>query len=91
MAGDAGMPLAIGTKADDVIHQFQSSSIQMLTEGAVDPAANVRAANNWNDKETVMAYNPSLQLELGGGSGITVIYGVAAPVKTPSIGTVRKP
>jgi hypothetical protein len=86
MAGDAGMPLAIGTKADDVIHQFQSSSIQMLTEGAVDPAANVRAANNWNDKETVMAYNPSLHLELGG-----VIYGVAAPVKTPSIGTVRKP
>jgi hypothetical protein len=25
------------------------------------------------------------------GSGFTVIYGVAAPVKTPLLGTVRKP
>jgi hypothetical protein len=27
----------------------------------------------------------------GTGSGITVIYGVAAPVKTPLLGQVRKP
>ena len=27
----------------------------------------------------------------GGGSGFTIIYGVAAPVKTPLLGTVRKP
>jgi len=26
----------------------------------------------------------------GGGSGLTVIYGVAAPVKTPLFGRVRK-
>jgi hypothetical protein len=26
---------------------------------------------------------------LGGGTGVTVIYGVAAPVKTPLMGPVR--
>ena len=50
------------------------------------------AANNWNDQEAVMAYDPSRPTSTwGGGPGITVIYGVAAPVKTPLIGAVRKP
>ena len=92
MAGEntAGHPA--GTKAGDVIHQFQSASIQMITEVAVDPAGNVWAANNRNDQAAVMAYNPARPTSTwGGGSGITVIYGVAAPVKTPLIGTVRQP
>jgi hypothetical protein len=39
-----------------------------------------------------MAYDPARPTSTwGGGSGITVIYGVAAPVKTPLIGTVSKP
>jgi hypothetical protein len=92
MAGENTTGHPSGTKAGDVIHQFQSASIQMITEVAVDPAGNVWAANNWNDQAAVMAYNPARPISTwGGGSGITVIYGVAAPVKTPLIGTVRQP
>ncbi len=91
MAGEDTKEHPVGTKTGDVIHQFQSSSIQMITEVAIDPAGNVWAANNWNQADAVLAYNPDrLTSTQGGGSGITVIYGVAAPVKTPLLGTVRK-
>jgi hypothetical protein len=90
MAGDDTKGHPAGTKAGDVIHQFQSGSIQMVTEVAVDPAGNVWAANNWNDQQAVMAYDPARPTSTrGGGSGLTVIYGVAAPVKTPLLGQVR--
>jgi hypothetical protein len=92
MAGENTTGHPAGTKAGDVIHQFQSASIQMITEVAVDPAGNVWAANNWNEKDAVMAYNPARPISTwGAGAGITVIYGVAAPVKTPLIGAVRQP
>jgi hypothetical protein len=92
MAGDDTKGHPAGTKPGDVIHQFQSASIQMITEVAVDPAGNVWAANNWNDQQAVMAYDPPRSTSTyGGGLGITVIYGVAAPVKTPLLGAVRKP
>jgi len=92
MAGDDTKGHPAGTKVGNVLHQFQSSSIQMITEVAIDPAGNVWAANNWNDKDAVMAYDPARPTSTwGGGSGITVIYGVAAPVKTPLIGQVRRP
>jgi len=92
MAGDDTKGHPAGTKAGDVIHQFQSGSIQMITEVAVDPAGNVWAANNWNQQDAVMAYEPARPTSTwGGGSGITVIYGVAAPVKTPLMGPVQQP
>jgi hypothetical protein len=59
MAGDDTKGHPAGTKAGDVIHQFQSGSIQMITEVAVDPAGNVWAANNWNQQDAVMAYEPA--------------------------------
>src|SRR5271154_1058191 len=90
MAGEDTKGHPAGVKMGDVIHQFQSGSIQMVTEVAVDPAGNVWAANNWNVQDGVMAYDPSRTISTwGGGSGITVIYGVAAPVKTPLMGAVR--
>ena len=51
LAGDntAGHPA--GTKTGDVIHVFQSGSIQMITDVSIDPAGNVWAANNWNSLE----------------------------------------
>jgi hypothetical protein len=92
MAGEDTKGHPAGTKTGDVIHQFQSGSIQMITEVAIDPAGNVWAANNWNDQAGVMAYNPARPNSTwGGGSGITVIYGVAVPVKTPLLGAVRQP
>ena len=65
-------------------------SIQMITDVSIDPAGNVWAANNWNSLEAASSENPSRPTSTwGGGSGFTVIYGVAAPVKPPRIGKVR--
>jgi hypothetical protein len=91
LAGDNTKGHPAGTKAGDVIHMFQSGSIQMVTDAAIDPAGNVWAANNWNLLEAAAGENPARPTSTwGGGSGITVIYGVAAPVKPPSrIGKVQ--
>ena len=92
MAGDKTKGHPADTKTGDAIHVFQSGSIQILTDVAVDPAGNVWAANNWNLIEAVISKDPARPTSTwGGGTGITVIYGVAAPVKTPLMGQVRQP
>jgi hypothetical protein len=79
-----------GTKPGDLIHVFKSGSIQILTDVAIDPAGNVWAANNWNSPEAAALPNPPTAISTwGGGSGLTVIYGVAAPVQPPRMGKVR--
>jgi hypothetical protein len=79
-----------GPKPGDVIHVFKSGSIQMLTDVAIDPAGNVWAANNWNNPVAATSPNPPTAISTwGGGSGLTVIYGVAAPVQPPRMGKVR--
>jgi hypothetical protein len=91
LAGDDTKGHPAGTKTGDVLHIFQSGSIQMITDVSIDPAGNVWAANNWNVIEAAMAdKDPARPTSTwGGGSGITVIYGVAAPVKPPRMGKVR--
>ena len=86
MAGDDTKGHPSGTKTGDVIHKFQSGNIQMITDVIIDPAGNVWAANNWNVIEAATAdKNPVRPTSTwGGGSGITVIYGVAAPVQPPT-------
>lgn len=80
-----------GTKPGDVIHSFKGGSIQMLTDVNIDPAGNVWAANNWNYPPAAVSANPERAYSTwAGGSGLTVIYGVAAPVKGPRMGMVRK-
>jgi hypothetical protein len=62
----------------------------MITDVSIDPAGNVWVANNWNSLEGAAKPNPPEPVSTwGGGSGFTVIYGVAAPVKPPRIGKVR--
>jgi hypothetical protein len=79
------------TKAGDVIHVFRSGSIQLVTDASIDAAGDVWAANNWNDPKAAMARAPDPRLSTwGGGSGLTVIYGVAAPVKPPRMGIVKR-
>jgi hypothetical protein len=79
-----------GTKAGDVLHVFRSGSIQLLTDVNIDPAGNVWAANNWNDPRAAVEPDPlSRTSTWGGGSGLTVIYGVASPVQPPRMGKVR--
>ena len=90
LAGDNTKGHPAGTKTGDVIHMFQSASIQMITDVSIDPAGNVWAANNWNSLEAAASPNPSRPTSTwGGGSGFTIIYGVAAPVKPPRIGKVQ--
>jgi len=90
LAGDNTRGHPPGTKAGDVIHVFQSGSIQMVTDVSIDPAGNVWVANNWNSLEGAAGENPSRPVSTwGGGSGFTVIYGVASPVKPPRMGKVR--
>jgi hypothetical protein len=91
LAGDGTAGHPVGTKTGDVIHVFQSGSIQMITDVSIDPAGNVWCANNWNSLEAAAFPNPKRSTSTwGGGSGFTVIYGVAAPVQPPRIGKVRK-
>jgi hypothetical protein len=90
MAGDNTKGHPAGTKTGDVIHMFQSGSIQMVTDASIDAAGDVWAANNWNLLEAAAGPNPAYPTSTwGGGSGFTVIYGVAAPVKPPRIGKVQ--
>lgn len=90
LAGDNTKGHPPGTKAGDLIHIFQSGSIQMITDVSIDPAGNVWVANNWNSLKGAAEPNPPEPVSTwGGGSGFTVIYGVAAPVKPPRMGKVR--
>jgi len=90
MAGADAKGHPAGTKTGDVIHVFTGGSIQMLTDVSIDPAGNVWAANNWNVPDGAAGDPPAFPTSTwGGGSGFTVIYGVAAPVKPPHMGKVR--
>jgi hypothetical protein len=59
---------------------YTSDALDRNTGIAVDPSGNVWLANNW--KPTPLINNP-------GGNSIAVLVGVAAPLKTPLIGTPR--
>ena len=90
LAGDDTKGHAEGARAGDLIHRFTGGSIQMITDVAIDPAGDVWAANNWNSINAATADHPAFATSTwGGGSGLTVIYGVAAPVKPPRMGLVK--
>ncbi len=91
MAGAEPKGHPAGTRPGDVIHAFTGGSIQMLTDVSIDPAGNVWAANNWNVPDGAAGDPPAYPTSTwGGGSGFTVIYGVAAPVKPPRMGVVQR-
>ena len=92
MAGADTKGHSTTAKTGDVIHEFKSGNIQMLTDVSIDAAGNVWAANNWNYPEAAASPNPAWATSTWGGrSGISIIYGVASPVKPPCMGIVRKP
>jgi streptogramin lyase len=92
MAGADPKGYPAGTKTGDVIHVFKYGSMQKFTDVVIDPAGNVWAANNWNNLNAIFSPDPDFSTSTqGAGEGFTVIYGVAAPVKTPLMGQVRKP
>lgn len=90
LAGDGTKGHPAGTKTGDVLHVFQSGSLQMLTDVSIDAAGNVWAANNWFDPRAATASDPARRTSTWGpGQGIAVIYGAAAPVKPPRMGVVQ--
>jgi hypothetical protein len=90
MAGDDAKGHPADTKTGDVIHVFTGGSIQMLTDVSIDPAGDVWAANNWNVPDGAAGDPPAYPTSTwGGGSGFTIIYGVASPVKPPRMGLVQ--
>ena len=91
LAGDDTKGHSPGTKTGDLIHTFTGGSIQKtLTDVSIDPAGNVWIANNWGNGEAATAENPPYNISTwGGGMGITVIYGVASPVRPPRIGLAK--
>jgi len=90
LAGDDTKGHPAGTETGDLIHRFTGGSIQMITDVNIDPAGDVWVANNWNSVDGVSAENPVFATSTwGGGSGLTVIYGVASPVKPPRVGLAK--
>lgn len=90
MAGAEPRGTSREASTGDVIHVFQSGAIQMITDVVIDPAGNAWAANNWNDLDVLDTADPDrIRSTQGGGDGLVVIYGVAAPVKTPTIGQAQ--
>ena len=90
LAGDDTKGHPAGIKTGDLIHRFTGGSIQMITDVSIDPAGDVWVANNWNSVDAVSAENPVFATSTwGGGSGLTVIYGVAGPVKPPRVGLAK--
>ena len=71
---------------------FEDGGIQINTDVQIDPAGNVWSANNWNNVEAAIAEDPDRATSTwGGGTGVTVFYGIAEPVKTPLVGPVQRP
>ena len=74
------------------MHNFRIGSVQITTIGAIDPAGDVWVANNWNNYDVAGGLGGPPRISTwGGGDGFTVIYGVAASVKTPLMGPVSQP
>ena len=90
MAGDETNGHPTGTKPGDVIHYFQSGTIQMPDVGrSTRPATSGWRTTGMSIEAASLPKSDPPHLDLGRRSGITVIYVVAAPVKTPLMGPVR--
>jgi hypothetical protein len=66
--------------------------MQMPTDIDIDSAGNVWAVDNWVDQGDLCFVKPPEALSTQcGGTGLTVFYGMAKPVRTPQIGPPRAP
>jgi len=81
-----------GKKTGELIHSYKSGILQESTDTMIDDAGNVWMANNWDVVPALVDDNPDRRTATrGGGTGMVVIYGIAAPVTNPLIGQVRAP
>jgi hypothetical protein len=81
-----------GVNTGELIHYYRSGIMEETTDTMVDDAGNVWIANNWNFIPALTDDNPDRRTATeGGGDGVTVVYGIAKPVRNPLIGQVRRP
>ncbi len=80
-----------GVKTGEVVANFTSGVIELVTDAIVDSAGTVWAANNWNNGAVIAQTDKSEEKSTwGGGFGMVAIYGgLAGPVKTPLLGVVE--
>jgi hypothetical protein len=79
-AGDNTKGHSAGTKTGDVIHIFQSGSMEMI---------NVWVMNNWQDIDSCISTPKEALSTRCGGQGVTIFYGMAKPVRAPQIGPTK--
>jgi hypothetical protein len=66
--------------------------MSMLNDIDIDPAGNVWAVDNWVDQgDLCFVKAPEALSTQCGGTGLTVFYGMAKPVRVPQIGLPRAP
>lgn len=70
---------------------YVGGGLQMVTDLAIGPAGDVWLMNNWQDIDSCFGTPPEELSTRCGGQGVTVFFGMAAPVRAPQIGPARAP
>jgi hypothetical protein len=83
-----------GMKTGDAISPpggYVGGGMEYQVDVGIGPAGDVWVTNNWQDWKAVFPGYPEALSTLGAGQGVVVFYGMAKPVRTPQIGSVRQP
>lgn len=81
-----------GMKTGDPISPpggYVGGGMNMLVDVSIDPAGNVWVSNNWGEPASCYGMPPESVSTHCGGTGMTVFYGLAKPVRAPQIGPAR--
>ena len=65
--------------------------MQIITDVAIDPAANVRVVNNWIGRTKASRMCLSQRYPPASAAGAVFFFGLAKPISTPLIGLRRAP
>jgi DNA-binding beta-propeller fold protein YncE len=81
-----------GVKTGDQISPpggYVGGGLQMQTDLAISPAGDVWVMNNWETIDSCFGVPPEALSTRCGGSGVTIFFGMAKPVRSPQIGPAR--
>jgi streptogramin lyase len=83
-----------GMKTGDAISPvggYVGGGLQMQVDVVIGPAGDVWVSNNWQYYPADLSRVPEALSTLGAGQGLVVFYGMAKPVRVPTIGPPRQP
>jgi hypothetical protein len=83
-----------GMKTGDAISPpsgYVGGGLQMQVDVVIGPAGDVWVSNNWQYYPADLGTVAEALSTLGAGQGLVVFYGMAKPVKTPTIGPPHQP